>query len=113
MLKNVRIRWITASGTLVSLVFASPAAAATNVGCRNQWAGAFKPVVDNITGNAKGLFVVFAIPAVIIALVALALLHGTRHRGTFVAVFGFILLAAIGIAVAPTIVDTFTTGVCP
>jgi hypothetical protein len=99
-------------GSVLAIVDAAPASAADNIKCQNTWANAVKPVVDNVTGGLVGLFAWISVPALIVVLVLLAFLHGTRHRAVLVSTIGILFMIAIGIIAGPTILETFTQGVC-
>lgn|GEM_PF-3609775 len=102
---------IASTAMLAAVVFVSPASAATS-GCSNQWANAFKPSIDTFTSNSKGLYVTFAVAIVVLALVALAFLHATRHRGILIATILGVIAVAVLLPAAPAIITSLTAHAC-
>lgn len=99
----------------VTVATANPALAAapsTNVQCQTQWANAFKPFVDDITGNLKGLFVYLAVAIVVGGLALFALMHMTRHRTTILQSIFIVFGVAVALVVVPVVLVTFLAHDC-
>lgn len=117
MLRAHRVLRIVIMAIPAALILAVPAnaEAPTNllaVECRGQWAAAVTPVVNNITGNAFGLFLAVAVPAGIVAFIGLVFFHWSRHRSVLFSFIGIVVVAMIAVQVWPGIIASLKPAGC-
>jgi hypothetical protein len=103
----LKLNWVARLAVLAMpafLYFAAPASAEAPplaVQCRGQWAASVRPLVNNITGNAFGLFLLVAIPAVLVAIMGLMFFHWSRHRSVLFSFAGIVVFAMLAVQVWP------------
>jgi hypothetical protein len=106
----------TAMFTFVATLPANAGAATSQplgaVTCKNGWAKAATPVLDNIVGNAYGLFIACAVLIGLLMLLFLGLGYWSRHRGTAIGIIGALIVVAIFIQIFPAFMATILPNGC-